>query len=401
MSDNKNVNGCRYSAINAMHSCRKHVWHVYGKRDKGSENKFAKLGSVIHNVIEEYLRYCLENNFDTDFTFLDDCIIKNRVFIMEDQVSDYNQICECIKNNINCGSFLPYKDSIQIEKRLKFNDKMEYIEEGIPYFSSGIDISYRDGNTRYVTDWKSVRSIYSKTYMINSLQRKVYSYILLKEDPTLEMVMFAYNFVRYGYQSDWMGYSREDLEDLEKEIKQEIKEYYKLIAEEDEPSGDPSGFCILCPIKGMCIEYQNAYDKIERIDSDDDAVELFRQYQICGIRLKQMEEMLKFYVDHNNPIRLKDEEYGPIPGKKIEYKDPKKTIEAIKKFCPEGSIYDLVNITSTSVKKFVKKFKLPKDKIEEIENTAKVSQTTKYKVVKIEEDIEATEASDEVVDIYF
>lgn len=403
MSDNKNVNGCRYSAINAMHSCRKHVWHVYGRKHKGSENKFAKLGSVIHNVIEEYLKHCIENNFDTDFIKLDDIVIKNRPFVTETQLDDYSQICECLKNNINCGSFLPYKDSIKIEERIKFNEKMECVDENFenPYFSSGIDLRYRDGNTLYIIDWKSVRSIYTKQYMFNSLQRKVYSYISMKKDPTVEEVMFAYNFVRYGYQSDWLVYTRENLEDLEKEIVKEIGEYYKLIAEEEEPDGEPSGFCILCPIKGMCNEYKHAYDEIERVDSEEDAIKLFRQYQICGIRRKQMEEMLKFYIDHNSPIRFKDEEYGPVTNKDIKYESPQKTIEVIKSFGIEGSsIYNVVNITSTNIKKFIKKFKLNKEQIDKIEQTAKITQSTKYKVIKIEEDAEATDEN-EIQDMYF
>ena len=58
MADNKNVSGIRYSAIQAMHSCKLNAWLIYVQKMEGKQNKFATMGIVIHDILEEYAKHC-------------------------------------------------------------------------------------------------------------------------------------------------------------------------------------------------------------------------------------------------------------------------------------------------------------------------------------------------------
>ena len=101
---------------------------------------------------------------------------------------------ETIKGNLNWNSILQY-EIIDIEKRFAVNKDLISIlydtEDNDPFFSSGIDLNYIDGDTAYVVDWKSVRAIYTKKYMEESLQKKIYSWQVFKHYPQVQVVQFA------------------------------------------------------------------------------------------------------------------------------------------------------------------------------------------------------------------
>jgi len=126
---------------------------------------------------------------------------------------------------------------------------------------------------------------------------------------------------------------------------------------QEPPEASPSAYCQLCPNGGHCNEYKNAFNDAEIITCKEDALVLYQKYQIAKIRLKRMEEMLKFYVDHNEPIKLQNETWGPQVHPKIEYPDSKALIQILHKECeiPEGAIYDLIDLSKTKVEKLVKK----------------------------------------------
>jgi len=391
MSNNSNVAELRYSAINTMHNCKLSAWLIYKEHLKGYQNLFARFGTVLHDILEEYGNHCVQNKLDTDYSKFDEIKFRHLPDLDESQIKDACDVLETIKGNINWNSILQYP-IIEIEKRFSVNSEL-IASEIDKFFSSGVDVCYIDGDTAYVMDWKTVRAIYTKKYMEESLQRKIYSWQILKYYPEVQTVQFAFNFVRYGYQSPWMPILREELNELESQIKGEIQSLQELLALEEPPEASPSAYCQLCPNSGHCKEYENAFIEMERIESSEDALKLYQHFQLAKIRTKRMEEMLKFYVDHNEPIKLEHEIWGPQTHPKVEYPDTKKLINILFKECeiPEGAIYDQLKLTKTSIEKLTKKFKLNAEQKALISKLSIETQTTKYETKKIEEEVNESE----------
>lgn len=385
---NNNVISARYSAINTMHHCQYCCWQIYKNKETGYKNSFAQLGIAVHNTIEEYSRKCNEQALDTDFDLLQELSYKQESILSESQLADYRQIIDVVKSNMNWNA-INSASILEIERRFYLDkDLNATTDKDNAYFSGAIDIVYGDDETLYIEDYKTLRIIYTKSYMKESLQRKIYVLLVAKHFPQVQNFKFAFNFVRHGYKTNWIENTIDDIADLESEIKNEIEALYNLINSDEAPDPTPGGYCQLCPIGGKCKAYKNAFDDVERVENEDDAKALYEHYLLGKMRVKRMEDLLKFYIENNGPIRLKHEEYGPKVYDKIEFTDNKKLIQFLFKECkvPEEAIYEtLMSISNTNLKKIIKKFKL-KNFEEKIYALAEKSQYTKMVSQKIEEE---------------
>lgn len=397
MADNSNlaVMGARYSAINSMHWCRLWAYMTYKQKLPGYKNPFAKLGIVIHNVLEEYGKFCVENKVDTDYAKFDEIKHKHLFELQEFQIQEALMILENIKNNFNWSSYNEF-EIIDLEKRYAINSKLEITDDEQPYLSGGIDLVYIDGDTAYIVDYKTVRAIYTKQYMKDSLQRRIYALLIMKKYPQVQTTRFAFNFVRYGFQSDYFDLHRDELETLEPLIVAEIEALGSLLSEEKPPEPSAGDHCVLCEARANCPAYKNAFVEVEQIYSEDDAKRLYGAYKLASLRVKNMEKILKLWIESNQNIRLKYEEYGPKDYDKIEYEDTLRLVAILKEAgVSEGAIYDELNMSNTKVKKLIKKFKLSEDKQKDLDKIASKSKYTKYTTIKLSDEID--EDDDETV----
>jgi hypothetical protein len=400
-NDNQNVLGARYSAISAMHQCRLLAWSVYGKKMVGFKNHFAKFGIVIHNVLEEYGNHCLANKLETDYGKFEEIKFKQLHYLEEFQLKEATELLNKIKENINWGGALQF-ETATIERRYKITDKFQpSVDEENPYLSGGIDLVYLDSDTAYVEDYKSVRAIYTDAYMRDSLQRKIYAGLIFAEYPQINTVKFAFNFIRYGFKSKYYDEYRENIEELNSLIRAEVTSLYELLAEPEPPEANPSGFCMLCEIRGTCPAYQNAYAFDEKLETTEQALALYGKFRLAEVKLKETKELLKAWIEINGPIKLKYEEYGPQPEEKETYPDTQKVIEILKTEhkIPEGAIYECLNFTKTSINKLLKKFKIKNDDRKSLDKIKTVETNTKFKEVKIHE-IEQDEEEGGIIDPY-
>ncbi len=399
MADNKHVSGIRYSALNAMHSCPLNAFLIYGdEKLQGRQNEFATLGIVLHDILDDYAKHCYKNKIDTDYIELEKIKYKHFCKLAEDQIADANNIYEEVKGNFNFNTINNFKN-VLIEKRFKIDSKFNPTESNDDWYLSGaIDIVYADDDTIYAEDYKSVRSIYTKSYMAQSLQKKIYCLLLFKHFPKIDTIQFAFNFIRYGYRSDWMTTTRESLEALEDEIRAECETFEALVSEPVPPDPTPSGFCMLCPIRGKCKAYDNAFADFEQIETEDDAKELYQQLVLAKHKTKSMEEMLKWWIDHNHALEFKYETYGPQVYEETKFKDPQRLFEILTEAqVPIGAVYETISVSKTNVEKLIKKFKLGKDLQAKIYSVAIKGKVTKFVSKKREDE---TSSEDGSVDPY-
>lgn len=391
MSNNSNVAEYRYSAINTMHECKLSAYLIYGLKLKSGTNHYALFGTVLHDVLEEYAKHCIKNKYATDYSEFNNIKFKYLPSLQEYQLEEANNVLEFIKNTFNFENVFNYP-IVEIEKRLLVDRDLQPTEDN-GYFSSGIDKFIIDGDIALVEDYKSVRAIYTTKFMKESLQRKIYSWMILKHYPQVNEVKFTFNFIRYGYISESYSIYRDELEELEEQIKKEILSLEELLNSKEPPQATPSGYCLLCPMHGRCEEYSNFFTDTEKIKSSQDAINLYKQFAVMKVKIKEIESILKFYIDHNSPIELENEIYGPVVEEATEYPDTLQLIEVLRQLdIPDGAIYDCLKFNKTNISKLLSRFKIPKEKRKKITDLAIITSRTKYKSKRKEE--EKTEDED-------
>jgi len=387
VADNKNVSGIRYSAIQAMHSCKLNAWLIYVQKMEGKQNKFATMGIVIHDILEEYAKHCYDHKLDTDFSALEIIKYKHFVNLEEDQFKEGNTILSEIKDNFNFNSLNAF-NKVFIERRFFLDKDFHPTTKDDFYLSSGIDLVYCDEDTAFVEDYKTSRSIYTKSFMEESLQKKTYELQIYKHFPEIETIKFAFNFVRYGFKADWLTSTREEsLEAIENQIRAECLEFEEITKLTEPPEATPSSFCMLCPVAGSCPAYKNAFDELEQITDAKSAKKLYQHLLIGKVKVKTMETQLKWWIDHNSPLDFKNETYGPQVYENTKFEDPLKLMDILTELkVPEGAIYDIISIPKGDVDKLIKRFKLEKKDQEKIMSVATKGKTTKFVSKKKEEE---------------
>ena len=362
-NDSNSVIGARYSAIHSTSQCPLWGWLVYSKKLSGSKNAFAKLGIAVHEFLEAYGKHCLETKQDTDYDAADRLKLKFMVGIEEEQTSDYLNIIETIKNKMNWSKFIGEGETF-LERRLAINSQFEAIPEGSPspYLSGGVDVIQIVDNVAYVTDYKTVRSIYTKQFMLDSLQRIIYSALVFAHFPEVDEIAFTFSFVRYGAVSDMLVMTREELPEVHLRIAAEIEAFNEVMAEKEQPEPCAGAHCVLCENKGHCPAYKNAYHAEDQINNVEDAKRVYQNMRLCGVRAKELETSLKAWINQNSNVTLKYEEYGPQAYEKVEFND---LVQLINVLCdagiPLGAIYEQMSMSKTGVDKLLKKAKLHKD----------------------------------------
>jgi len=392
-NDSASTKGARYSALHSTSQCPLWGWLVYNKKLSGSKNSFAKLGIAVHEFLEAYGKHCLATKQDTDYTAADEMKFKFMTGINEDQTTDYMNIIETIKSTFNWSEKIS-NGEVFLERRLAVNSAFEPISENDPnpYLSGGIDVIHivdnDDEKMALVEDYKTVRSIYTQQFMVDSLQRIIYSALVFAHFPEVNIVAFTFSFVRYGAKHDPIYMSREELEDVHLRIREEIARFQEVMAEKEQPEPCAGAHCVLCENKGHCPAYKNAYHAEDQINDVEDAKRVYQNMRLCGVRAKELETSLKTWIDQNGNVTLKYEEYGPQPYEKTEFNDLAKLIELLKNAgVPLGAIYEQMSLSKTGLDKILKKAKLQKDATlkASIDGIASTSPYTKFMSKKIGE----------------
>ena len=384
MANNHNVNSARFSAINAKQQCPLWAWLVYKKKVDGYQNPYAKLGIAIHDLLEDYAKHCIKHQIATDYEYFHRVKFIHFTKIEPHQFADANQIADSIVDSYNWAPHLNH-DVIYIEKRFALDKDFNPVDEADDsYVSGAIDFGYADNYEGYLTDYKTVRSVYTKSFIKESLQRKMYSFFFLKHHPHLDRAGFIFDFVRYGFKTPPTFMYREDMPEVEDQIRAEVESLNAVLALEEPPEPCAGPHCVLCSGRANCSAYKNAFDLNQRIDTLQGAEALYRQFRVGKVRLEAIEATLKMWISENTPIQIRGEVYGPVPENEVKYPDTGKLIETLKEAgVPLGSIYDSVSMSNTVVKGIIKKFKLPAGVQEKIDKLAVKGTITKFKAKKV------------------
>lgn len=382
-SDNQTERGCRTSGIQLAGKCPFAAQKIYRDKVPGSTNLPALLGTMLHNVLEDYGRHCIELKIDTDFDYFDGIVEKHVASIEEDIQPQGRELALFLKDRVTFFEANNAEIAV-VEDRIRLNESLEYDPNGT-YFSSGLDLYYIAGDTAFVFDYKSGRKIFSSVAIESNLQKDFYPYLVFAKYPQVQQVAFCFDFIRYGFLTEAVVFTREEhFAALQRKLREHCIMFYETINTKEDLQARPSGFCILCEVKGLCPAINNALPKKIIVENDNDAVELARELKAMQIYVKEMSIYLKEWVDRFGIVKLGSTEmFGPKIINKSEIDDKYGLMQALKAAGLEmGDIMDCVSISNTKVKSKLKKKKIKID----LEKFVVMKPSTRFEFQDLETD---------------
>lgn len=263
-----------FSKIDTFHNCERNYYYTYILHQRGGDNIYSFLGTIIHNLVEQLYKNEI-NKEKAKITFLDSIEEADMLGLkwMNDNVK--NKYVECITHFFE--NFSPIKnDNIVIE---------EYFEVDVCGITMRgyIDIYYIQDNILYIIDFKTSSKFDKKTLSHKKIQLFLYALALKEKYKNLDikigfdMLKYAKNergtlkernnfdlFSEFEEGYIWVDFDEDSINELKKYIKTALDKI-----EENKLIGDigvwgmcdnkaSTFFCKnLCSNRDKCLEYIN------------------------------------------------------------------------------------------------------------------------------------------------
>jgi len=132
---------------------------------------------------------------------------------------------------------------IAVEKRFEIVVDDKFVLNG------AIDrIQLDDDGIVHVGDYKTVKN---KKYLKDDyFQLLTYAYVLMKEDPTIELVRGSYILLRYDFECITTSFQRDEV----MKVEQKYIEYVDQMLTEQQFKANPTALCRFCDYSNVCPE---------------------------------------------------------------------------------------------------------------------------------------------------
>lgn len=236
--------------------------HVHGVGRAGSI--WADLGQEAHRLISEYINHLVETRQPTDYDFFDALVtgaspealdsldrVREALVIDPERVFGTEQYIGLDKD-----FSLVVMEQVEHEHRTGGDPRIEY--EG----SLDLILLHSDREAE-IPDWKNHFYIAAP----ESFQSKLYPLLLFCAMPSLEIIHFRLEYLRWGVNRV-VTFTREDLPRLKRMAITARKRQRKLLELGKEPKATPHKGCAYCPLllNGCPINTSNPYAKLSAKD---------------------------------------------------------------------------------------------------------------------------------------
>lgn len=290
----------RYELMACPHLYRERV--ILGRKEP--DNPYAMRGTEIHSAIANYVHHLVETRQPSDYeVFTSVCR-----GLSEEAVEVLESMREwlIIEPETVLGTEMYLALDEQLEPIIPL-DGQDLILVA-PNFEGTLDyVQLTKADEAEIFDWKS----YYQVIDADTFQAKLYPLLVFKHYPTIRVVRFILQFVRYGVQRS-IEYTRDDLPKLEKAAKlartrqQELHSTQGMVITKAglmvPAAAMPGRHCAWCPkLMGNCpIREINPYTN----QSVEDRVKFGVWLQAAK---KQNDQVLKDLVMAQGPVKVRDD----------------------------------------------------------------------------------------------
>jgi CRISPR/Cas system-associated exonuclease Cas4 (RecB family) len=381
LTDNPNeLKRCRYSALDWLSKCPAYIYLIYKEGLAEFRHPAALVGSAVHEVLHKYAQHCFDRKRVTDDEVYDEIVSSVRPTLPPHLQGDYLSVCRKVKS-VTHFQLLADADSVHIERRLGIDSDYKPTAS-TSFFSGAIDLYHVNGDVAYAMDYKTSREAITDGGALASLQREIYSWLILKHHPEVEEVSFEFVMSRYGQATEPIVFSREDdMDEFEARLRVLIDEYYTIVSAGAMPTPRPGSHCVLCGAMAACPAYHQAFAFDERIETAEDAQRFCANYLLAEHKMKHWKDVLQNAVEAYGDLPAGEQRvYGNRPSASKKY-DFAKVMAQLDALCIDKDLISKkLGVTGTALKSICRAADIP---IETFDGFAKVSMKNNYRAHKV------------------
>lgn len=168
-----------------------------------------------------------------------------------------------------------------------------------------------DGQTAWITDWKTNRRPEYKEQLDLDLQMMVYGYGVLSHYPEVTRVVLEKDYVRFGWEPVKAELPREAFAGVWNEIAARSAGVFACFSALDQGASDveafpfkPSNLCAWCGVRSHCPAWSQALVLPDPalMTTTQQAVSMALKVQQAEALVKIVKEQLRVFVEENGPI---------------------------------------------------------------------------------------------------
>lgn len=306
-----------YSRIDKFLSCPLQYKYKYVEGKDGMSAPPLRVGIAVHECLEYYVEYLLENNLEQDVDYMEELTYDQQL-----PADEWNEMHNIAVNFAKMERFDPPYNSPEIEADYSMDknfNQCEYDDDDV-VMRLIIDLLHEtDQGDLIITDYKTNRRVLSQTELDDHLQLELYAWVMSKLRPDVDMFQVNLWFVRYGSKLSRIITRRE----IENSIEDKIMGFFDSITEaelNEEFEAQISSNCSWCSYNKICPEYVDRREAIAagEFEPDDnaDAQELAEHLKMATRIRQDLRNDLKSYVENTEEsIELSDQELSFHPRK--------------------------------------------------------------------------------------
>lgn len=304
---NNSLDYISQSRVEAYDICPSCFKQVFLDRTLRTDSFFSYFGNVFHEIMETYVNKFIYEDKTLEGEELDELV--NSVW-QKYPLTDFS-VYTTFKHDLD--NFLKMFD-IRNAPWFPIHTEYELMKkvEGLPVPLNGIAdliaIDRKDNTTFYLIDYKTVRLQYSQAELDNSLQFRLYSYMIKKEFPMCRKIKCIYWELYHGQQV-CKEYTDEEIQ----EALDFVKNTYTQIKNDNQFKEKVNPYCMYRECRHTCESYQRRLREMEFTGKDDIFAEREYYYsleKIASAKRKDLDKEIKAIIEQEGDVVANGKKYN-------------------------------------------------------------------------------------------
>ena len=292
-----------YSRLSLFEGCPAAFKMRYLEKLPEAPSEALAFGGLVHTIIANYTRHCMDNGLPTDITAMPDIV---RICFYEKPSglpsSRYNEVLEVAERF--AGSHVFEIDTIEgYEKWIQaWLSGKKFLFRGI------LDLLKIEGTTATIRDYKSDFQLRPQSEVEGDMQLKVYPWLVSLEYSKITTFRCELDFVRHDVVRTFT-FERDQIPKIEKQVMGMIAMVEDAIAKNKFPA-TPGQACNWCGYTAACPKAQDIPADVRPIQTPEDARAMAEELSVLERQVAIRKDLLKAFCNKNGNVEFNGLAWG-------------------------------------------------------------------------------------------
>lgn len=284
-----------FSRLNLFESCPAAFEMKYVKKLPEASSDALAFGGLMHSIIAEYSKHCLQKGLETDITAMPE--IAHNCFYAKPSGLDSSRYPEVLSlaEYIAGGRTVNPLTVVGIEEWVQawLGDR-KFLFRGI------VDRLDIEGNTAIITDYKTDHMLRTQADVEADFQLAVYAWLVAREYPQVEEFKVRLDFVRHGVVRE-ATLDAGRVSKVEDQVMGLIGQVENALAKRKLPP-KPGHFCSWCGYSAVCPAAKDMPADVRPIVTTEDARTIAQELAVLERQVSVRKAALKEYCNQAGPV---------------------------------------------------------------------------------------------------